>query len=156
MSVGALLLSGLSTACGAQSARTLGYASPNDAPAAYETARREAAAEGKRILIVAGGDWCRWCHVLDRFLREHREIDERLHASFVVAKLEVGENGAGAEALDALPRAAGYPHFWVLSADGALIASVQTSPLERGDDDYDTRAFVRFLDAYAPPAEPNR
>ena len=159
LAIGALLLAGTTAACGAPSAwmgETLGYVAPDKATAAFETAKREAVSEGKRILIVAGGDWCRWCHVFDRFLREHREIDERLHASFVLLKLEVGDNGVGAEVLDGLPMARGYPHFWVLAADGALLASVETAPLERGDDDYDATAFGRFLDAYAPANERQR
>lgn len=153
--IATLLLAGAISACSAESARTagtaddLGYATAETAATAYETAKRDAASQGKRILVVAGGDWCRWCHVLDRFLREHRETDERLHRGFVVVKLAVGENGLGADPLEHLPSAQGYPHFWVLSPDGALIASVNTAPLERGDNDYDTAAFARFLDAYA-------
>lgn len=153
--VAILLLAGTISACGAEPARRagtaddLGYATDEAASSAYERAKREAASQGKRILVVAGGDWCRWCHVLDRFLREHRETDERLHRGFVVVKLAVGENGLGADPLEHLPSAQGYPHFWVLSPEGALIASVNTAPLERGDHDYDTAAFARFLDAYA-------
>lgn len=157
--IATVLLAGAISACRAQTATTtdsLGYATPEAAAAAYDSAKREARSAGKRILVVAGGDWCRWCHVLDRFLREHRETNERLRASFVVLKLEVGENGLGADTLHNLPMAVGYPHFWVLSSDGALVASVDTSSLERGDNDYDTRAFLRFLDTYAPPAEPKR
>lgn len=153
--VATLLLASAISACSAESSRSagtaddLGYATVETAATAYDTAKRDAASQGKRILVVAGGDWCRWCHVLDRFLREHRETDERLHRGFVVVKLAVGENGLGAEPLQDLPSAQGYPHFWVLSPDGALIASVNTAPLERGDNDYDTAAFARFLDAYA-------
>jgi thioredoxin-related protein len=133
--------------------KPLGYLPPVSAAQAYEDAKRQAAAGGKRILIIAGGDWCRWCHVLDRFLRERQDINETIGASFVTLKLEVGENGTSAEVLDKLPTAAGYPHFWVLSAEGQLIASIDTASLEQGQDDYDATAFRRFVQTYAPAAK---
>jgi hypothetical protein len=147
------LLLAASAACAAQDPPghgSLGYTLPGQAGTQFEAAKRDARATGRRILIVAGGDWCRWCHVLDRFLHRHDDLQQRLDAGFVVLKLAVDGEPVENPVLDALPRAIGYPHFWVLSADGTLIESVETSPLEQGRDDYDRTAFSAFLDRYAP------
>ncbi len=151
-----LLLAGVTGACSAprpfDPTRSLGYVPASAATLAFDTAKRQATTEGKRVLIVAGGEWCRWCHVLDRFLHETPDIDAQWRASFVVVKFAVGENGEGNPVLDTLPPASGYPHFWVLAAEGTLIASVETGALELGNDDYNPRAFRRFLKDYGPIA----
>lgn len=150
------LLLAASAACAAQNAPApsgddpLGYVSADRAAAKFEAAKADARTSGRRILIVAGGDWCRWCHVLNRFLHDHADLQRRLDSGFVVLKLAVDDGSEANTVLDALPGARGYPHFWVLSADGALIESVETSPLESGRDGYDTTAFSAFLDRYAP------
>lgn len=145
-----LAISACSVAQNASANDALGYVSPAEAGASFESAKQQASVSGKRILVIAGGDWCRWCHVLDRFLHSQPELEQRLDAGFVVLKLAVGDGSQENPALDALPRAIGYPHFWILGADGALIDSVETSHLERGRNDYSAKRFSAFLDRYSP------
>jgi DNA-binding transcriptional LysR family regulator len=143
----------LAVACDVVSApgRSLGYAAPEQAVSQYRDARAKAASGHKRVLILAGGDWCRWCHVIDRFLRHHPDIESQLHASYVLVKIAVEDDGADHPVLGALPRPTGYPHFWIVAPDGRLIASVETLPLEAGDNDYDAGRFSEFLRRHAAP-----
>ena len=152
----AFMLACVSAACSPprsfDPSRSLGYLNASAAEPALAAAKRDAIAANKRILIIAGGEWCRWCHVLERFLHETPDIDAQWRASFVVLKFAVGENGEGNSVLNTLPAASGYPHFWVLAADGTLIASVETGALEHGNDDYNPRAVRQFQKNYGPPA----
>ena len=47
-----------------------------------------------------------------------------------------------------LPKAAGAPHFWVLSQKGELLASQGTLPLEDGAKSYDRAKFSAFIDEW--------
>src|SRR5512140_1886115 len=33
-----------------------------------------ASQSGRRVLVEVGGDWCTWCHILDRFFAKHPEL----------------------------------------------------------------------------------
>src|SRR4029079_12831067 len=66
-------------------------ASAADLPARFDPTRDAAAdvaqavsvasAQGRRVIVDVGGEWCSWCHILDRFIARHAEvralIDER-------------------------------------------------------------------------------
>lgn len=145
-----LAISACSVAQNASANDSLGYIPAKQASASFQTAKHQATTSGKRVLILAGGDWCRWCHVLDRFLDDQPDLKQRVDERFVVLKLAVDDDSLDHPVLGTLPRAIGYPHLWVLAADGTLIDSVETSHLERGRNDYSSKHFSAFLDRYAP------
>jgi hypothetical protein len=128
--------------------KALGYDPGADPFALVAEAQKAAQNANKHILIIAGGDWCIWCHYLDAFLSEHIEINEALKDTFVVVKAYLGDKNANEAFFATLPKAAGYPHFWVLAADGSLLASQDTLPLEDGGKSYDESAFERFIDEW--------
>jgi thioredoxin-related protein len=143
----------LAAAGSAAQKRDIGYdpqANPFEQLAA---ATAEAAAEDKLVLLVSGGDWCIWCHYLAAFLERERAIDAALHDVFVVAKVYVGSDNKNDEFFGKLPKAAGAPHFWVLSAQGDLLASQDTLPLEDGAKSYDQTAFAAFIDRWRARGE---
>jgi hypothetical protein len=136
----------LSVAC-SRGPADLGYHQGPGAGALLAAAQAQAAKDGRQVLIMAGGDWCRWCHVLDRFLDDNPDVKAELERKFVVLKVYYGdeEGDATDEAFFArLPEAPGFPHFWVVRRTGS-IRSFETSGLERGDDDYDREKFLRFI-----------
>src|SRR5690242_3139449 len=70
-------------------AEDLGYdpkANPFDGLAA---AVKRADGEHKLVLLIAGGDWCIWCHYLHAFLDDNRDLDTALHEVFVVEKVYI-------------------------------------------------------------------
>ena len=107
-------------------------------------------AKGTRryVLIEVGGDWCSWCHVLDRFLQGHPSLQARLHKTFVLLKVNVDEENDNAAFLSAFPQALGYPHMYVTDNAGSILASQDTAEfLENGK--YSEKRFQRFLDHWS-------
>jgi hypothetical protein len=124
--------------------KDLGYTPGADGDALLAAAQAEAARDGRKVLVVAGGDWCRWCHVLARFLDDNPDIDAELHRKFVVVKVYYGDDGTDEAFFARLPEAPGFPHFWVVSRSG-YARSYGTSSLENGDDGYDRERFRAFI-----------
>lgn len=126
-------------------AATLGYDPKADPFEQYHEAIAAAEAQGKLVLVIAGGDWCRWCYVLDRFLSRNDEVKTQLDDAFVVMKVYVGDENYNEDFFAQLPRAYGAPHFWIVSPERVVLASQSTGELERGRNGYDKDAFVSFI-----------
>ena len=103
-----------------------------DAARDVATAQALAEAEGKRVIVDVGGEWCPWCHVLDRFIATHPAVAARVHARYVWVKVNVSKANRNEALLARWPRVAGYPHLFVLDASGRLLHSQDTSLLEAG------------------------
>ena len=132
----------------AQPKDDIGYDPRADAFAQLEWAASQAAADDKLVLLVSGGDWCIWCHYLGAFLERETAIDAALHEVFVVQKVYVGDKNRNAAFFGRLPKAAGAPHFWVLSDSGEVLHSQDTLPLEDGDKSYDREKFKAFVERW--------
>lgn len=81
----------------------------------------------RRILIEVGGDWCKWCHILDAFIRNDSQIEQALHETFVVLKVNVSDENSNEKFLSAFPKALGYPHMYVTESNGSVIHSQDTA-----------------------------
>ena len=101
----------------------------------------------RKVLIEVGGDWCSWCHVLDRFIKAHPEVESRLHQSFVVLKVNVSDANDNAEFMAAFPAAKGYPHMYVTDSDGNILYSQDTAEF-RENKKYSEQRFMMFLDRW--------
>jgi hypothetical protein len=132
----------------AQANKDIGYDPRADAFAELDSAVAAAKAEDKLVLLISGGDWCIWCHYLAEFLERQTALDEALHAVFVVQKVYVGEDNMNKEFFARLPKAAGAPHFWVLSSSGELLASQDTLPFEDGNKSYDAGKLMGFVEQW--------
>ena len=132
----------------AQPKKDIGYDPHANAFEQLDTAVAKAAAEDKLLLVIAGGDWCIWCHYLAAFLDREAALDADLHDVFVVQKVYVGGENMNTEFFAKLPKAAGAPHFWVLSQKGELLASQDTALLEDGAKSYDRAKFAAFIERW--------
>lgn len=141
----AAAIAGLLFAAAANAVRDIGYEAKADPFAVVATAVKQAAAEKKLVLVIAGGDWCIWCHYLYDFLEGNDDINGALHELFVIAKVYKGDDNENKEFYATLPKAAGYPHFWILGSDGKLLQSQDTVVLEDGGKSYDRVAWENFL-----------
>jgi thioredoxin-related protein len=144
----ALAVLAFGTAAVAAERPDIGYDPRANAFEQRDAAVAQAAAEGKLVLLVSGGDWCAWCHYLAAFLEREAALDAALHEVFVVAKVYVGDENKNTEFYARLPTAAGAPHFWVLSTTGEVLASQDTLPLEDGAKSYDRAKFVAFIERW--------
>ncbi|RZA36870.1 MAG: thioredoxin family protein [Lysobacteraceae bacterium] len=116
-----------------------------------EMAKVEAQRGGKRVILDVGGEWCSWCHILDRFVEEDAEIRSFRDANYVWMKVNYSEENENKPFLSQFPAIRGYPHLFVLDADGKLLHSQFTGELEKGKG-YDRPKFFAFLKSWAPPA----
>ena len=133
---------------GGYAQNNLGYDPDSDPFEQLRDAQATAAEDGKLILVIAGGEWCIWCHWLDAYLGANVELGEALKETFVVLKVFFGGMGDNEEFFATMPKAAGYPHFWVLNSEGMLLVSQNTVPLEDGDKSYDRNNLMAFIDEW--------
>lgn len=131
-----------------QPKKDIGYDPLANAFEQLDAAVATAAAENKLVLLISGGDWCSWCHYLAAFLERERPLDVALHEVFVVQKVYVGDENMNEEFFARLPKAAGAPHFWVLSSTDEVLASQDTLPLEDGAKSYDRSKFKAFVEQW--------
>ena len=124
------------------------YDKTRDARADLKTAITAASVLDRRILIEVGGEWCIWCHILDRFIAGSPDITEAFRQSFVVVKVNYSIDRPNTAFLGKYPKIPGYPHFFVLESDGTLLKSQATSPLEKGDS-YNREKVLGFARSWA-------
>jgi thiol:disulfide interchange protein len=117
-----------------------------DLAEAVERAQRE----GKRILLVVGGEWCGWCKLLEEFIRNTPEVHTAMDASFLIVKVNWSRGNRNEAFLGQLPTIRGYPHIFVLEMDGSFLHSQNTGELEEGRS-YDLGAVLGFLNRWKRP-----
>lgn len=107
--------------------------------------KKTAAADGKRILMFVGGPWCKWCVILDNFIKNDPELATVLEKNYVILKIYAESNLAPNGLFMAkFPHPDGFPHLYVLSEKGELLISQRTDVLEKGQS-YDKVKVKDFL-----------
>ena len=101
----------------------------------------------RKVLIELGGDWCSWCFVLDRFIKENPKLESRLHQTFVVLKVNISDENDNVEFMAAFPPAQGYPHMYVTDSDGNILSSQDTADF-RENNKYSEARFMAFFDRW--------
>jgi hypothetical protein len=127
-------------------AATLGYDPQADPFEQYRDAIERAKSDNKLVLVIAGGDWCRWCHVLNSFVMRNADVERGLEETFVVIKVYVGDENYNEDFFSQLPQARGAPHFWIISPDRHVLGSQSTGAFEHGHNGYDKGEFLAFID----------
>ena len=123
---------------------SLGYDPNRNALQDGRDAIKLAKSTNRRILIEVGGEWCKWCHVLDRFLNNNVEIKKQLHQTFVLLKVNVSDENDNHEFLKVFPRVLGYPHIFVTESNGNLLLSKDISQFFVNGD-YSVEQFEAFF-----------
>ena len=104
--------------------------------------------DGRRIMLVVGGEWCGWCHTLERYLKENAEIGALWSKHFASLKVNMSPENRNEAFLKQYPRIPGYPHLYVLEKDGTLLHSQGTAELESGSS-YSAEKMRAFLTKWA-------
>ena len=121
-----------------------------DAARDLDAALAKARAERKRVIVDVGGEWCSWCHILDRFFAANPGLLAWREAHYVWLKVNFSRANENRALLSRWPAVAGYPHLFVLDAGGALVHSQDTSELEEGKG-YGLAKVRAFLERHAAP-----
>lgn len=145
-----------SAVAGAGGSGDLGYDPQVDPFEQYHAAIATAKADDKLVLVIAGGDWCRWCHVLNRFVSRNADVQQGMDDTFVVVKVYVGDENYNEDFFSQLPEARGAPHFWIISPDRNVLSSQSTGAFEKGGNGYDKREFLEFIDHWKNRATQDR
>lgn len=119
-----------------------------DAVADMESALSVAKAQEKRVLVDVGGEWCMWCHILDRFIASDADVRKALETHYVWLKVNFSPQNRNEPLLSRWPKVTSYPHLFVVDASGQLVHSQVTSELEAGKV-YDKAKVVAFLERYS-------
>lgn len=140
----------------AGSSRDLGYDPKADPFGQYHDAIAVAKASNRLVLVIAGGDWCYWCHVLNRFVSRNADVRQGMDDTFVVVKVYVGDENYNEDFFSQLPAARGAPHFWIISPDRNVLSSQSTGAFEQGSNGYDKGEFLGFIDHWKQRAAQER
>jgi len=116
-----------------------------------EAAKALAKATGRRILLQVGGNWCPWCHRLHAFFADQQDITAARDKAFVYVPVNFSKEQKNEKFLGQFPKVPGYPHFFVLDADGKLLHSQDTGVLEE-DKGYGRGKIAAFIEAWKPKA----
>ena len=110
----------------------------------------KATKEQKNILLVAGGDWCRWCGTMSNFLEEHSKLQKEFYTKFEVVRLYYGKgiNPSAKALIKKYGKPKGTPYFYVLNSKGMLLQTYRTKALEQGYG-YSKTKFTEFITKYS-------
>jgi thioredoxin 1 len=127
------------------------YPEPEKAAADIAAAQQAASAEGKRVLVEFGGDWCGDCIVLDRIFHQP-ENEALLQQRYVLVHVNVGDhgidrNGEVAERYG-IPLKKGVPALAVLKGDGEVVYSQKNGEFESMRR-MDPKSVNEFLDRWS-------
>lgn len=120
-----------------------------DAAQDISRAVAEAKKSGRRIMLDVGGDWCSWCHLLDRMFERNAKLREQREQHFIWVKVNYSPENKNEAVLARYPKFKGYPHIFVLDGDGNFLHSQDTSLLEEGKG-YSLEKLTAFLDRWKP------
>lgn len=101
----------------------------------------------RNVLLEIGGNWCTWCHKMDAFLEKNPDIYQKLHAEYVLLKINVSDSNENEAFMKALPPTQGYPHMYISTDSGKMILSKDTAEL-LSDNDYSREAWLAFLEQW--------
>ena len=106
-----------------------------------------AATEKKRILLQVGGEWCGWCKLLTAFIEKEEPVRSSLEQNYLLMKVTYTQKQTNEAFLSKYPKIKGYPHLFVLDAEGKLLHSQDTTPLEEGKG-YSQERVLAFLESW--------
>ena len=114
--IAALLFLTYSSSFAQESAAPL-YHPETDAKAEVHDAISQAAAQHKNVMLMIGGNWCRWCIMFDKMVKDNIDVDSTLNANFIFAHINFSKENRNLDLLTqwTFPQRFGFPVFVVLN-----------------------------------------
>lgn len=125
----------------------LKYDPTRDAFADFLAAQADAGVENKLILLEFGGDWCIWCHRLDKFLSQNEALSTELSDVFVVVKVNISDENPNEKFIAQFSKIPGYPHFIITDSKGKEVGTKNTGKLEEGKS-YSVKKVRAFVEQW--------
>ncbi len=145
-----LILSSLSVAQQADSLKSkrIKFDAARNPETDLNVAIMQAQESNKRIILDVGGEWCIWCHRLDKFFEDNADIKKFVEENFVIVKVNFSPENKNEKFLSQYPKVPGYPHLFILEKDGKFLHSQDTGKLESGKG-YSKDSVKTFLHTWA-------
>lgn len=127
------------------------YSDPRDAAAELKAGLARAGQEGKRVIVVFGGNWCYDCHVLDATFHS-TQFAPLVDANFVVVHINIGDEGKDNNDLAARLGVAldkGVPSLGVLEPSGHVVYAQKDGQFE-ATEKIGPEDIRRFLEKWKP------
>lgn len=128
------------------------YETGVNAQAQIDAAVAQASADGKKVLLVFGGNWCPWCRRLEWVFQNDPQVSRALREHWHVVHVDTGARRSGVNADIAArygdPIQHGLPVLVVLDGSGALVHTQETGSLESGDR-HDPARVLAFLNRFS-------
>jgi thioredoxin-related protein len=137
----------------ADSLKKLIYHPELDAKQQVTNALREAKKEHKNVILMVGGNWCRWCRMFQKFITDDASIDSIIKADYVFEHINYSKENKNLDLLKNLefPQRFGFPVFVVLNAEGKRIHTQNSAYLESGEG-YNPEKTFEFFEQWSPRA----
>ena len=129
------------------------YHADADAKAELNASIKQATTERKQILLMIGGNWCKWCKMFDKFQHANASVDSALQANYIFQHVNYSKENKNTALMTELefPQRFGFPVFVVLNEKGERVHTQNSSYLEKGEG-YDVEKVVEFLDQWSTKA----
>ena len=141
-----LVLTATINSYGQEKEAQLLYHPDADAQAAVRTAIDQARTEHKNVMIMIGGNWCRWCKMFDKFVTDNADVDSTLKANFIFQHVNFSKENRNLDLMTQwdFPQRFGFPVFVVLNDRGQRIHTQNSAYLEK-DEGYDAKNVKDFF-----------
>ncbi len=108
-----------------------------DAQSEIDLAVQRAKSDGRKVLVIFGGNWCKWCRRLEHTLQNDAQVRSAVESQFHVVHVDTGARRSGKNAGVAQrygdPVRLGLPAIAVLGNTGDLEHVQETGSLEEGE-----------------------
>ena len=118
-----------------------------------KSATIKATAENKHVLLMIGGNWCRWCKMFNKFVTTDAQLDSAMNKNFIVEHINYSKENKNTETLKNLhfPQRFGFPVFIILNSKGEIIHTQNSAYLETGEG-YDKETVMDFFNQWRKEA----
>ncbi|MDG3414909.1 thioredoxin family protein [Vibrio parahaemolyticus] len=99
------------------------YDPSRDALTDYKNALASAVTEHKNIFVIAGGNWCSYCHKFEKNLNKFT-FNKVIERDFILMKANYGDGNYNESFFTLFPEFNTYPHILIISPDGKLLESI--------------------------------
>jgi thioredoxin-related protein len=141
-----IILALLSLSAFAQDTNQNIYSAEANAVSQLDNAIKNAKDKKMHVLVVVGGDRCKWCKRFDKFITENYKIDSLIKADFIKVHINYSKENENQEAMTKLeyPQRFGFPVVVILDENGKRIHTQNTGYLEEGEG-YSEDKILEFL-----------
>ena len=103
--------------------------------------------------MQVGGNWCSWCHKLDKLFKTDAQIDSALRADYVLVRVNYSKENKNLPVLARLdyPQRFGFPVLLVLDGSGKRLHTQDSGLLEDGPG-HSPEKVLTFLRNWSPAA----